>query len=96
MTTTKKQARRFTPQVKWQAVREVLAGKDPAQVSRAYSVHPTSLNAWKRYVDEHGAELFTTSRATTQLEQRNQQLEMLLGKKEVEIALLKNFLTPLT
>lgn len=93
---TSKQARRFTPRVKWQTVLEVLQGRDQTQVARSYSVHPTSLTAWKKQVLAHGPELFATSRAIQQLEQRNRDLETLLGKKEVEIALLKNFLTPLT
>lgn len=89
---TSNKAKRYTPALKWRAVRDLFAGKDVAQVSRAYDVHPASLTAWKKQVEEHGADLFSTKTTVKQQEKKAQQLEMLLGKKEVEIAFLKNFL----
>jgi len=85
-------ARRYSPKVKFQAVLEVLGGKHPAQVSRAYGVHPTSVGHWKTKVLESGPELFSADSAVSQYEKRIEGLERLLGKKEVEIAFLKNFL----
>ena len=41
---------------------------------------------------ERGAEVFAGDRAKEDYERRIAELEQLLGKKEVEIALLKNFL----
>ena len=89
---TSKQAKRYTPKVKWQAVMAVLSGQEPAQAAKRHNAHPTSVNAWKKYADEHGPELFATDTSVRQLEKKVQQLEMLLGKKEVEIAFLKNWL----
>jgi hypothetical protein len=42
---------------------------------------------------ERGPELFSDGPRTKELERRVAELEQLLGKKEVEIALLKNFLS---
>lgn len=87
-----KTARRYTPQVKWQSALEVIQGKQPGQAGKAYGVHPTSVTAWKNHVINHGPELFSTKTSVKQLEKKIQQLETLLGKKEVEIAFLKNVL----
>jgi DTW domain-containing protein YfiP len=47
---------------------------------------------WKKEFLERGPELFSQRSTVSDYEQRIAQLEQLLGKKEVEIALLKNFL----
>ena len=87
-----KHSRRYSPKVKFQAVLELLGGRDVAQVSRAYGVHPTSLGHWKRKILESGPELFSADSTVKQYEKKIEELERLLGKKEVEIAFLKNFL----
>ena len=61
---TSRQAKRYTPKVKWRAIVELLSGP----------------------------ELFVTDTSVRQLEKKISQLENLPGKKEVEIAFLKNWL----
>jgi transposase len=90
-----KTAKRYTPKLKWQLVVKLLQGEDQIQLARQHDIHPTSLTGWKQHALEHGENVFTSSAAVQQLEKRNRDLEMLIGKKEVEIAVLKNFLTPL-
>lgn len=90
-----KTAKRYTPKLKWQLVVKLLAGEDQTRLARQHDIHPTSLNGWKQYALEHGETIFTSSVAAAQLEKRNRDLTTLLGRKEVEIAVLKNFLTPL-
>jgi transposase len=92
MSKTTKYARRYSPKVKFQAVLEVLEGKDVAQIARAYGIHPTSIGHWKRKVLESGPELFSAGSTVKQYEKKIEDLERLLGKKEIEIAFLKNFL----
>jgi len=92
MSKTTKYARRYSPKVKFQAVLEVLEGKDVAQTARAYGIHPTSIGHWKRKVLESGPELFSADSTVKQYEKKIEELERLLGKKEIEIAFLKNFL----
>ena len=85
--------KRYSPKLKFQVVLEVLSGeKSVAQVAKAYGVHPNSVNKWKRDFLDKGPEIFSQDGAVAEYEQRIAQLERLLGKKEVEIALLKNFL----
>ena len=85
--------RRYSPQLKFQIVLELVRGeKTPGQVAKAYGVHPNSASAWKRTFLEKGPEMFAQDGTVAEYERRIADLEQLLGKKEVEIALLKNFL----
>lgn len=85
--------KRYAPKLKFQVVLELLKGdKTPSQVARAYNVHPNSAGLWKRELLEKGPEIFSRDGVVAEYERRIAELEQLLGKKEVEIALLKNFL----
>ena len=86
-------AKRYSPKLKFQVVLELLKGdKTPSQVARAYNVHPNSAGLWKRTFIEKGPEIFSRDGDIAEYERRISELEHLVGKKEVEIALLKNFL----
>ena len=50
------------------------------------------MGLWKKQFVERGAEIFAQDDSVQEYERRLAELEQLLGKKEVEIALLKNFL----
>lgn len=86
-------AKRYSPKLKFQVVLEVLTDDKPAgQVAKAYGVHPNSISNWKQTVLEKGPELFAKDTTVAEYEKQIARLERLLGQKEVEIALLKNFL----
>ena len=86
-------AKRYSPKLKFQVAMEVLRdSKRPGQVAKAYGVHPNSVNKWTKTVLEEGPELFAKDGAVAEYERRIAELERLLGQKEVQIALLKNFL----
>ena len=86
-------AKRYSAKLKFQLVLEVLTGdKTVGQVARAYGIHPNSVSAWKRTFLEKGPDIFARNGTVTHYERRIAQLERLIGRKEVEIALLKNFL----
>ena len=83
----------YSPKLKFQVVLETLAGeKAPGQIAKQYGIHPNSVGLWKKQFLERGAELFAQDDSVQEYERRLADLEQLLGKKEVEIALLKNFL----
>ena len=85
--------RRYSPKLKFQVVLELLKGdKTPNQVARAYGVHPNSAGLWKRTFLEKGPEVFAKDGVVADYERQIAELEQLLGKKEVEIAIPKNFL----
>ena len=88
-----KRRRPYTPKLKFQAVLEVLTvNKTPGQVAKAYGVHAHSVGLWRKTLLEKGPEIFAQDGTIEQYERQIADLEQLLGKKEVEIALLKNFL----
>ena len=84
--------RKYSAKFKFQVVMEVLRGqKETGQVARAYGVHPITLGLWKKEFVEHGPEVFGGSETVRGYDQKIRDLERLLGQKEVEIALIKNF-----
>lgn len=95
-------AKRYSAKFKFQVVMEVLSGdKSSAQVAKVYGVHPNTVNAWKQTLLEKGPEIFAQDSTVAEYERRMGELERLIGKKEVEIALspalragasVKNFL----
>lgn len=88
-------AKRYPAKLKFQVVLELLQGdKTPGQVAKAYGIHPNTAGKWKQQFLEKGAEVFNQDGVVADYERRIAELEQLLGKKEVEIALLKNFLGP--
>ncbi len=85
--------KRYSAKFKFQVVMEALSGeKTPGQIAKQYGIHPNSVSLWKKQFLEKGPELFAEDSTVQQYERRLADLEQLLGKKEVEIALLKNFL----
>ena len=85
--------RRYSARLKFQVVLEALKGeKTPGQIGKAYGVHPNSIGQWKQWFVERGPSVFERAEAASGSERRVADLEQLVGKKEVEIALLKNFL----
>jgi transposase-like protein len=88
-----KAMRRYSARLKFQVVLEALKGeRTPGQIGKAYGVHPNSVGLWKQWFVERGPTIFARGEAAGDGERRVAELERLLGKKEVEIALLKNFL----
>ena len=86
-------AKRYSAKLKFQVVTELLAGdKSTAQVAKVYGVHPNTVSVWKRAFFEKGPDIFSKNITVAKYERRIADLERLIGKKEVEIALLKNFL----
>ena len=83
-------AKSYPPKFKFQIVLELLQGEQTVgQLAKAYNVHPNSILKWKKELLEKGPEVFIRDNSAAEYEARIAQLEQLLGKKEVEIALLR-------
>ena len=88
-----KSNRRYSSKLKFQVVLGVLQGKKtPVQIAKAYGVHPNTGGLWKQAFLENGPLVFETASATNESDRRIADLEKLLGKKEVGMTPLKNFL----
>ena len=84
---------RYTAKLKFQIVLEALRGElSPGQIAKQYGVHPNSVGLWKKMFLERGSEIFSSPGRQSEAEGRIGDLERLIGQKEIEIALLKNFL----
>lgn len=90
---TKKERKRYTPRLKFQVVLEALKGeRQLGQIAKAYGIHSITIHHWKKKFLEDGAEIFSKDTTVKHYEKRIAELERLLGHKEVEIAMYKNFL----
>ena len=86
-------AKRYSAKFKFQVVMELLTGnKSSGQVAKVYGVHSNTVNAWKQTLLKKGPDIFAQDSIVAEYERRIAELERLIGQKEVEIALLKNFL----
>jgi transposase len=84
--------RRFTREFKLQVVREVEAGKSPAQAAREYQVHPTLLVRWRKEHLQYAEHTFTGNGRLYKEEARIAELERMLGQLTMENVLLKKAL----
>jgi transposase len=86
-------AKRYSAKVKSRVVLEVLESeRSIPEVAREYDVHSNTVRNWVNQLKDNIEEVFNKDQTIKELKQENRELEQLLGKKEREIALLKNFL----
>ena len=85
--------KRYTAQFKFQAVIDILTGQQSvAQAAKERNVHPNSINKWIVEFRARGHEIYEQKQKENEDKKKIEHIERLLGQKEVEIALLKNFL----
>jgi len=83
----------YSPEFKFKVVMQSLqTEKSDAEIARMHDIHPNTLSNWKNHFQENGAEVFGGSDQVKEYEEKIAELEQMLGKKEVELALHKNFL----
>ena len=83
----------YSPNFKFKVVLEALKGdRKNVEIARAYDIHPTTLSNWKSEFMDKGPEVFGDDDTVQEYEKKISDLEQMLGKKEVEIALMRNFL----
>jgi transposase len=84
--------RRFTREFKLRVVREVEAGKTPAQAAREYQVHPTLIMRWRKEHQQYAERAFTGNGRLYKDDARIAELERMIGQLTMEKALLKKAL----
>lgn len=89
--TTKPKRKVYSSRVKFQVVMEVAKGKAVGEVARTYGFHPTMFPKWRKKFEETGHMIFEASK-TDECQKKIDDLTRLLGKKEIEIELLKKYL----
>lgn len=83
----------YTSQFKFDRSVEAIKKSNLSEVSRKYDVSVNLISNWKDRLLEQGAKIFETSpdQERNELKIKIAKLEQMLGKKEVELSLLKNF-----
>ena len=87
----KRKRRTFSAEFKFETVIEVLRGeKSAAQICRERDISENLLSRWKQEFVERGVEIFQKAdKRHDDAEQRIAALERLVGRKELEIEILK-------
>ena len=84
--------RRYSAAFKFKLVCETLVSeRTEAELARLHNVHPVTLSNWKKKFLEQGSKVFSGDDAFREKEKEIARLERLLGRKEVELALVRNF-----
>lgn len=84
---------KYSPDFKFKLVTEILKTDNMTATARKYSVNFGLLAKWKRDFLEKGKRVFeiNVDKETEELKKKVSKLEQIIGKKEVELSLLKNF-----
>lgn len=85
--------KKYSPQFKLDRALEAVKNGNLSEISRKYGVAVNILSNWRTQLIEKGAGVFETSpdQEKNSLKAKIARLEQMLGKKEVELNLLKNF-----
>lgn len=85
--------KQYTPQFKFDRAIEALKNDNLSEISRKYNIGANVLSKWRADLIKQGYRLFETSPNQENKELKNQisKLEQMVGKKEIELNLLKNF-----
>jgi len=82
-----------SPEFKFKVVLEAIKKDNATAVARSHNIDWSLLNKWKRMLLERGANIFemTPDKEKASYEKKIEKLEQIVGRKEVELNLLKNF-----
>ena len=85
--------KKYAPEFKFKLVAEALKNDNATATARKHAVNFNLLIKWKNHFLIHGKEIFETTadKEKEELERKVANLERIVGKKEVELNLLKNF-----
>ena len=91
--TTGKARKKYTPRFKFNLAKEAVKTGNLPLVSRKYGVGVNIISTRVKHLDEQGFRIFETApdQQNKQLKSKIAKLERMVGKKEVELNLLKNF-----
>ena len=86
--------KQYSSSYKFARVIDALRKDNLEEVGRLHSVSPKLLSKWRIKFMENGYKIFEseTDKENTELRKKVAKLEQLVGKKEVELAFVQNFL----
>jgi len=85
--------RSHSPQFKFDVAFKAMSTNQPAETARLYGITTGMVTKWVAYIKANGPHLFEThpDKEVAQLKTHVEKLEQIVGKKEVELSLMKNF-----
>lgn len=85
--------KKHSPEFKLKIALAVLRTQDPTSIARQYGVAHSLVHKWRKLLEEQGHLAFgvTSDKEKENMKKQIAKLEQMLGKKEVELNLLKNF-----
>ena len=88
-----KTRKRYSAQFKFDRILEAIKADNLSEISRKYGISLTVLSDWRREFLKRGAQMFASSQdqENKKLKAKIARLEQMIGKKEVELNVLKNF-----
>ena len=89
-----KTVNRRSAEFKFRVVLESIQQNRVAEVARRYRVNPNQLTNWRQEFMRQGPKLFDSQegKQLVELKRGLAQLESLIGKKEIELSVLKDYL----
>lgn len=83
----------YTPQFKFDRALDAVKKDNLSEISRKYNIGVNVVSNWRTHLLEQGCHIFETAPNQENKGLKNQiaKLEQMLGKKEVELNLIKNF-----
>ena len=88
-----KKHKTYTAEFKFKVALEAITNGNTAEVARRYGITGGLLSKWRVQLEKHGHLAFgaTPEQGTTVLKKKVAKLEQLVGQKEVELNMIKNF-----
>lgn len=89
-----KKTKHYTPEFKFKVALESFLKGNVTEIARQYHVHPNQLSLWRNAFQKNGYLIFSKDDNVKEvkLQKKVESLENLIGKKEIEISLLKKYL----
>jgi len=87
------QRKKYSSKYKFDRVVETIKRDNVSEIARQYGISVTIVSKWRNRLMELGYKIFETTenQELKRLRRKVADLERMLGKKEVELGLLKNF-----
>ena len=85
--------KRHTPKFKFSCIMETFKTGSVAEVARKYGVNANQISTWRKQLLDNGYEVFETTadKERQTLRKKITKLEQIIGQKEVELNLIRNF-----
>jgi transposase-like protein len=90
---TKNKRKKYSSEFKFKLALEALQKNNLSQVARQYGLGANVISRWKSCLLEQGSQIFDSApnQVIESLNKKVEKLEQMVGKKEVELNLVKNF-----